>query len=191
MISDPPSPSPYPQVQPPGPAKHPYRWVIFLLLGVLGLTCLCMAVVAGLVIKNLSSIPGALGANQTLVDQFMRSGVKGDAPAAFALFSSRGQQKMPLSQIQTLFSGVHRDLFAGYQSITVTSYNYHTGSSDDPQADLNLPDGTFIVLRGIIHYDDDTDGSFSAVLEHVDQDTKLYSIDIGSLPRPSHNKQSG
>jgi hypothetical protein len=193
MISDSPSlsPSPYPQVQQPAPAKHSYRWVIFLLIGVLGLTFLCVALVAGLVIKNLSAIPSNITSSQTLVDQFMRAGVKQDPQAAFDLFSSRGQLQMPLTRIETLFSNGNRDLFSGYQSLEITSINLHTASGDGPFSDLNLPDGTFIVLRGTIHYDDEVDGTFSAVLEQLNQDMKLYNIDIGTPPSRSRVKQSG
>jgi len=195
MVSDSPSPSsspfPFPQVQPPGPAKQSYRWVIFLLIGILGLIFLCVVLVAGLVITNLSRLPANLGANQSLVDEFMHAGVKQDAQAAFALFSSRGQQNMPLGKIETLFSNTNHQLFTGYQSIEITSYNFHTGSGDDPLADLNLPDGTFIVLKGTIHYDDEVDGTFSAVLEQADQDTKLYSIEIDGPLSRLHNKKSG
>ncbi len=187
------SPSPYPQVQ-PGPAKKSYRWVIFVLIGVLGLTCLCAAVVAGLVITNLSRLPSDLGADQSLVDGFMLAGVKQDAQAAFDLFSSRGQQHMPLSKIQELFSGSSRPLFTGYQGVEVTSVGFHTGSgSDGPdsETDLNLPDGTFIILRGIIQYRDENEGTFTAVLEKIDQDVKLYDIQIGAPPSHIPKKQSG
>jgi hypothetical protein len=193
MIGEPstPSQSPYPQVQQPEPVKHTYRWVIFLLLGVLGLTFLCAALVAGLVIKNLSDLPANMGSSQSLVDQFMQAGVEQDANAAFVLFSDRGQLKMPLTRIETLFSNANRDLFIGYRNLQVTSYNIHTGSGDDPFSDLNLPDGTFIILRGTIHYNDDVDSTFSAVLEQLGQDMKLYNIDIGVPPSRFRGNQSG
>lgn len=190
MIGDSPSPSPFPQAQ-PEPANKPYRWVIFMLLGILGMTLLCAALVAGLAIKNLSQMPANLESNESLIDAFMRAGVKQDAAAAFVLFSSRGQLQMPLSKIETLFSSANHELFAGYQSMEITSYNLHTGSGDDPFMDLNLPDGAFIILRGTIHYDDDVDGTFSAVLEQVDQDLRLYSIEIGAPPSKFRNNQNG
>jgi hypothetical protein len=193
MISEPPPPSLFPQVQPqPAPARQSYRWVIFVLLGVLGLTFVCIAIVVALVVNNLSRLPAALGQNQTLVENFMHDGVQQDSQAAFALFSSRGQQQMPLSKIQDLFSKNNRPLFAGYQSLEVNSYNFHTGSGgSDPSTELDLPDGTFLILRGTVHYDNGVDGSFTAVLEQVDKDMMLYDVEISVPPARFRENRSG
>ncbi len=193
MISDTPNPppSPYPQVQPqPATGQRPYRWVIFLLLGILGLTLVCVAVVVALVASNLSKLPANLGADQSLLNDFMRAGVRQDARAAFALFSSRGQQHTPLDQIENMFSQNNRALFDGYQSLEITYYGFHTGTAGRDQG-MELPDGSFVVLRGTVHYDDGIDASFSAALEQVGQGMKLYSFTLAAPPSKFRNEQNG
>jgi len=174
---------------PPAPRRS-YRWVIFLMLGVLGLALVCVAVVVALVANNLSHLPANLGANQSLLDDFMRAGVRQDARAAFALFSSRGQQHTPLGQIEKMFSNDNRALFKGYERLEVTFYGVHTGSAAQYEG-IDLPDGSFIVVRGAVHYDDGMDGTFSAALEQMDQDTKLYSFSLAAPPSRFRNNQNG
>jgi hypothetical protein len=188
-----PEPQIPPEVPPdqPAPAKKPYRWVITVLVILLALTCLCAGVAAVLVIKSISQMPADMRSVESLIDKFMVAGTQQDSQAAFALFSGRGQQQMPLSEIEKLFQNDNRALFSGYQSLTTTSYNFHTGPGADQDSDQPLPAGTFAVLRGTLNYQGGVTGTFNAVLEQVGSDWKLYHIDIGVPPSKFRDNRSG
>jgi len=180
----------YPQVQ-PQPAKKSYRWLIIGLAGLLGLTCVCVGVVAVLVVRAMASMPADMRAVEGQIDQFMQDGMKHDAPAAFALFSARGQQKMPLADIQKLFGYNSNPLFIGYESLLTTSYRYHSGSDGDKDLDESLPAGSFAILEGVLNYEGGVSGTFDATLEQVGSEWKLYSIQIGVPPNKNRNNRSG
>jgi hypothetical protein len=188
--SFPQTPDEYPRVQ-TQPAKKSYRWLIISLAGLLGVTCLCLGVVAILVIRNIAAMPDDMRAIEQQVDRFMQDGVKRDAEAAFDLFSARGQQQMTLADIHKLFSASNAALFSGYQNLTTTGYRYHTatGSSDSP-AD-GLPDGAFTVLEGELNYEGGLTGNFSATVERVGSEWKLYNIQIDVPPEKFRNNRSG
>jgi hypothetical protein len=189
-IPDPQVSSEFTPVQ-PAPAKKSYRWVIILMVTILGLTCLCAGVAGLLVIKNISQMPADMRPVESLVDQFMVAGTHQDSKAAFSLFSTRGQQRMPLSQIERLFQNDNRALFTGYQGLTTTSYTNQSSPDADQDSDLGLPGGTFAVLRGTLHYEGGITGSFDAVLEQVGSDWKLYQMDIGVPPSKFRDNRSG
>ena len=189
-VPDPQVPSETPSIQ-PAPAKKSYRWVIIVLVILLVLTCLCAGVAAVLVIKSIYQMPADMRSVESLIDKFMVAGTHQDSQAGFALFSPRGQQQMPLSQIEKLFQNENRALFAGYQGLTTTSYDYHTGPDADQDSDLGLPGGTFAVLRGTLNYQGGITGTFDAALEQVGSDWKLYRIDIGVPPSRFRDDHSG
>jgi hypothetical protein len=175
----------------PQPAKKSYRWLIITLAGLLGLTCLCVGVVAVLVIRNIAQMPADMQAVEEQIDLFMQAGLKHDPEAAFALFSSRGQQKMPLSAIQKLFGHSNYPLFTGYESLMTTSYRFHSDPNGDQDSDDGLPDGAFAILHGVLNYEGGASGTFDATLEQVGSEWKLYDILIGVPPNKYHNNSSG
>ena len=180
----------YPQVQ-PQPAKKSYRWLIIGLVGLLGVTCVCIGVVAVLVIRNMSLMPADMQAVEGQINQFMQAGMKHDADAAFALFSTRGQQKMTLPAIQKLFGHGSNPLFIGYQGLQTTSYHYRTSTDGDTDTDAGLPAGNFAILEGVLNYAGGVSGTFDATLEQVGSGWKLYNIQIGVPPDKYRNNRSG
>jgi hypothetical protein len=186
-------PSPFPQTPPDfprlatQPAKKSYRWLIIGLAGLLVLTCLCVAGVAVILIRNIAAVPEDIQAIERQIDQFMQFGEKHDAESAFALFSTRGQQNMPLADIQKLFGRTNSDLFREYTGLTTSHYGFHTSTEGDQDSDGGLPSGSFVTLEGELEYEGDMRGTFDATLEQVDGQWKLYNIRIGAPEKFRHN----
>lgn len=151
------------------------RKIIGIVIGILALCSLiCIGVIgAGLIKVSIEKAP-----IESVLDTYMQNIVANDIESAYALFSPRMQSQMPKSDIEQMTEGNNIYLFDGYKSLSVQNINISATVATNP----DLPQGTVAKVSGIIFYEGEFTGQFSAVLEKVDGEWKIFGLNITVPP---------
>lgn len=175
-----PSASPAPSAPTPSPSAAQRSWRPALLVagGVAGTLCLCVAVVALLIVRGVFAISQEQAAITPVLQEFMTAMEARNVDAAYALFSRRAQRQTPRASLEEMIIGENYVLFDGYDDVTldVTNLTNSFNTNDD------LPQGTVATVNGSITYTGDVKGSVRAVLEKEDGVWRFLSINITVPP---------
>ena len=113
-----------------------------------------------------------------VIDAFMHEMEQEDAEGAYALFSTRAQRQIPLSDLEELLEGNNYVLSEGYKCVTVSNISVSTAFNSKP----NAPQGTVAEVSGPVTYAGGFTGRFTAVLEKEGDEWKLHHINITVPP---------
>jgi hypothetical protein len=172
--------SPLPVEPAPSAQRKSYRGLILLAALLILAACASGVAALALLVKNLGQIPAGMTASQKVIDQFMQAGVARDVNAAYALFSKNGQGASERSKIEQIFGARNRTLFAGYQTVEINSFRFHTDL--DFNLEGSIPEGTVANVAGILHYQDGRTRRIDAILEQQGGEWKIYDFDINLDP---------
>lgn len=155
-------------------------WRTVLIVGgiVLGILCLCVAVIAALIGRGVFAVTQEQTAITPVIQQFMSAMEQRDVDAAYKLFSSRAQRQTPIDELEALIAGANYVLFEGYQDATIEN----TSLTSSVNTNDNIPQGTVANVNGAISYADGVKGIFRAVLEKENGEWKLFSVNITVPP---------
>lgn len=112
------------------------------------------------------------------VDQMMRALAEKRVDDAYDMFSTRARRVLNKSDVNKMVEGINFAFYDGYLSIEVDKYNFQDSKTFDP----NIPQGTIAEVRGVVHYENGTDGTFISTLENEDGEWKIFNIDITVPP---------
>lgn len=155
------------------PSKKPKRWLrIILGAAIIFVVCACVGVVI------FGKILQERGPVESVLDAFMKYMATKDHDRAYALLSPRAQKQYPLSSLQGLTEGNNYVLYEGYKSLSIASINI----SLKIEPDENQPQGTVAEVSGTVTYEDDIQGTYSAVLEKIADIWKIYGIFVTVPP---------
>lgn len=137
-----------------------------------GLCCLCLCVVVcG---TSTSSVLEERPKIAKVIDAYMRAMADRDAEKAYALFSSRAQRQMSISEIKEGMEGANYVLFDGYVGAEVQTLYISVTANTNP----DVPQGRVARTGGIVKYQDGYSGSFQAILEQEGGVWKLHHINV-------------
>jgi len=163
-------------------AKRKRRNIIIVVGVIAALVCLCIGicVVAG----GWGAVTGLIKVAQerddvsAVIDEFMREMEKENAVAAYALFSTRAQRQIPLSDIEEMLEGNNFVLFEGYESVMVTNLSIKAAFNTNP----DLPQGTIAEVAGTVTYKGGITGGLTAVLEEEGDEWRMHRINVTVPP---------
>jgi len=112
------------------------------------------------------------------IHQFMLAMARKNTNAAYAVFSERAQEKVPLSKLQEMVQGNNYALFNRYDSVEAQWLNIGPAVSSNPE----MPQGIVARATGETRYTDGSVGRFEAVLERVKGEWKLDFINVTVSP---------
>lgn len=120
-----------------------------------------------------------------VIDSFMTSMVEKDTESAYALFSTRAQRQIKISELDKMLEGNNYYLFDGYRSIEIGNLNV----SKSFNTNQDMPQGTVATVDGTISYSNGFQGRFEAVLEKEGDVWPLHSINV-TVPPDKFKPQS-
>lgn len=152
---------------------------VLVIVGVLAAT-LCLCIGACVIIAGSGMVRAALERDdvEQVIYEFMSAMARRDTDAAYALFSTRAQRHVSLSQIEELLEGNNFVLFDGYQSASVMNLNLSAAFNTNP----DLPQGTVAKVNGVVTYEGGYTGSFNAMLEQEKGEWRLFNIHVTVPP---------
>ena len=158
------------------------KWIMLSLI-ILLVFCLC-CVNGGTLLFNAfqkaaQEQPNVLG----VVDTFMQKMEAQDLDGAYAKFSSRAQNQFKLEDLENYSDGAKFVLFDRYQDIEVRNINFKSAFNSDP----NQPQGEIVEFEGLVIYDYDFTGSFTAVLEKEDAVWRTHNFNVIVSPDKFEN----
>ncbi len=165
------------QETPTPPSKRTMNWKK-LFFGLLGIIFLCICLFAIVISRARMVIIEQEPFIQRVITEFMEAGERKDVDAAYAMFSPRAQKITPREQITTFIQGKTHVLFEDFESITITKLVISKTANIDP----NAPQGTVATVEGVVHYQGGVEGNFRAILEKVDDEWRIYGINITIPP---------
>lgn len=151
-------------------------WIIAGIIGVF--ICLCCAACLALTVSGVGRILLEKAPVEAVLKSFMEDMQAKDVEAAYGLFSPRSKQTTPLTDLKNMLEGNNYILFDGYENLTVQNLNFSAAINTNPE----MPRGTVANVTGMISYEDGYTGRFTAVLEKVDGQWKLFNINITVPP---------
>jgi hypothetical protein len=162
--------------------KKKQRTIVIIVVALIAVMCLCIGicVIAG----GFGTVTGIIRTAQerddvtAVIDQFMRAMEKKDAPAAYALFSTRAQRQMDLSDLEEMVTGSNYVVFDGYESIVVTNLGIKAAFNTNP----DVAQGTIAEVVAAITYKGGVTGKLTAVLEEEDGEWRLHNFNITVPP---------
>jgi hypothetical protein len=161
---------PLPEPQPQKSRKK--LWIILgIILGVLGL-CSIICLIA--VVFGIGNVMVEKAPVEAILDSYMKYMTVKDGEKAYELFSPRVQRQFPIAKQQELLVGNNYAIFEGYQSLAIQNLNISAVSNSDS----NAAQGTVAKVTGVIQYEGNIQGTFSSVLEKVDDHWKIHSINV-------------
>jgi len=156
------------------PGKKPTR-TILIVVGVLVLgTIVCI----GVFLLGARNIAVEKAPIEEVLHSFMISMVARDTTDAYALFSTRAQRQVPISNLENLLLGNNYVLFDGYQSLSVQNLNLQNVVNTNP----DIPSGYLANVTGAISYQDGFQGSITGLLEKENGKWRINSINITVPP---------
>lgn len=158
----------------PKPERKPAR----TLLIIAGVLVLGIIVCIGTILLGARKIAVEKGPIEEVLNSFMTAMVARDTTGAYALFSTRAQRQLPISNLEDLLQGNNYILFEGYQSLSVQNINLQNSINTNP----DLPQGTLAKVSGVISYRDDFQGGFTGQLEKENEKWRLTGINITVPP---------
>lgn len=168
-------PSEIPFVEPP---KKSNRTLLFIIGGVLLLICICAVLCVAAGGTGFAKVFQEREPVQAVISEFMQAMEEKNTDNAYALFSSRAQRQLDISEIEKMIEGNNFVLFEGYQSVEVLNINLTQAFNTDQ----DLPQGTVAKVDGTISYNDGFIGQFNAVLEKEGDVWRLHTINITVPP---------
>ena len=150
------------------------KLVLIIIAVVCLVICLCAVLCIGTGVFSIRNLVKENAQVKTIVDTFMQDMVANDIDSAYALFSPRSQSQTSEDDLRNMRSGSNAALFQGYDEITIHGLNIEMANSTDS----NAPQGMIANVSGLIQYKNGKIGQFEAVLEKVDKEWMLYSIDL-------------
>lgn len=156
------------------PTQKPKFNQLLIIGGMLLLLCLCIGVCIAAGGVGLFRVYQERAPIESVIDAFMRAMVEKDTDKAFALFSTRVQRQISMSDIEEMLEGNNYVLFEGYQSLEIQNINI----SKAVNTNQDLPQGTVATVDGIIFYDGDFAGTFDAVLEKEGAIWRLHRVNV-------------
>jgi hypothetical protein len=162
--------------------KKKRRTTVIVVAVVVVAVCLCssICVVAG----GWGIVTGIIKAAQerddvtAVIDQFMGEMEKKDAAAAYALFSTRAQRQMVLSNLEKLVEGSNYVIFDGYESVVVTNLSIKAAFNTN----ANAARGTIAEVAAVVTYEGGITGKLTAILEEEDGEWRLHNFNITVPP---------
>jgi hypothetical protein len=152
---------------------------IWIILGIaLGVLCLCSIACIAVFGTSMYKVSIEKPPVEALLNTFMQDMVAKDVEGAYALFAPRVQRQISIDDVQEMIEGNNYILFDGYQSLTVQNLNLGGSVNTNP----DVPQGTIARVNGFIEYSGSFTGSFSAMLEKVDDTWMIDRIDITVPP---------
>ena len=115
---------------------------------------------------------------EEVIDEFMRALLVKDADAAFALMSPRAQRLSKIASVEQLLQGNNFILIRGYTNLEIVGRTVSSQVTTNPDA----PQGRIAQVVGVIHYEDEIDSQFNAILEQAQGLWRIYSINITAPP---------
>ncbi len=160
------------------PPERPKR-NLRLILGISAVViCSCLAIGGAIIATGLNKVSSEKAPVEAVLDRFMQEMLAEDVDAAYALYSPRAQRQFAKSDLNTLLEGNNFVLIEGYQTLTISNLNIKAVVNTNP----DVPQGTVAEVTGIISYENEFSGQFTAILEKVDGDWLLDNINITVPP---------
>ena len=165
-----------------GAARKTRRTAVIVVGVVIATVCLCVGIC--IIAGGWGTVTGLIRVAQerddviAVIDEFMREMEGRDAAAAYALFSTRAQRQIPLSDIEEMLEGNNYVLFEGYENVVVTNLSVKAAFSTDP----DLPQGTIAEVTGVVKYEGGITGRLTAVLEEEGGEWRLHNINVTVPP---------
>lgn len=151
----------------------------FLIIGgMLLVICVCAVICIAAGGVGLFQINKEKAPLESVLDSFMLAMVARDTDKAFDLFSIRAQRQLSIDDMNEMLEGNNSVLFEGYQSLELQNIKI----SKAVNTNQNLPQGTVANVNGIIYYDSDFTGTFTAVLEKEGDNWRLHNINVTVPP---------
>jgi hypothetical protein len=168
-----------PGSSPATPAGTPRRrrlslGLVAIAIGVCLVGVLCGVLFGSALIKSVTERPRV----ERLLDEFMSAMVRGDASAAYSLFSARARRQVPLLEIERMLEGNNYVLFEGYERLTVANMQVEVAVNTDP----NVPQGTVANVEAVIEYEGGFTGSMQALLEQEQSEWRLDRVNVTVPP---------
>jgi hypothetical protein len=161
----------------PQPKKSKKKtWVIVGI--VLGVLLLCSIVCVAVFGTGMYKIYKEKAPVESVLDTYMQHMEDKDAESAYALFSPRAQRQVPVSDVQEMLEGNNYILFEGYRSLSVSNLNISAALNTNP----DLPQGTVVIVTGVIQFEGGIQGSFNGTLEQVDGNWMIDAMYITVPP---------
>jgi hypothetical protein len=171
------APQAQPDIIPPAPrSSSKIPWIVAGLIGIL--VCFCCAVCLALVALAVGKVFLEKAPVEAVLKSFMTDMKARDAHSAYDLFSPRSKRTTPLKNLEQMLQGNNYILFDGYEDLSVQNLNISAAVNTNP----DMPQGTVANVDGTISYANGVTGSFTAVLEKVDGQWKLFNINITFPP---------
>lgn len=162
--------------QDPNPitTKKSNKTLRIILVTVAAVLCLCSAVCAVVFALGIGKAMVEKEPVEAVLDSYMDAMTAKDADRAYKLFSPRAQKQVDKLKLTEAIEGKNYILFEGYQGITADRLNLGAYANSN----ANLPQGTVANVNGTVLYEGGIRGNFTAVLEKVDGQWMIHSINI-------------
>lgn len=157
---------------------------VWIIAGCVGVVLIFMCAIAGLALVlglQASNIPEQAPINSVL-DEFMKDMVAEDIMSAFELFSPNGQRGIYPNDLTDMIEVGDKVLFVGYDRISADKITLDKALNNTSEQ----ADGLVARVTGKVYYQDGKVASFTASLETVEGEWRLYSI---TLNEPMNNNQ--
>jgi len=152
---------------------------LWLIAGIIiALICICSILCIAVIGVSGFKVGAEKAPVESVLGTFMKDMEAKDFKSAYALFSPRSQRQVPMSDLEKMGQGNNYVLFEGYESITIQNLNLTAAANTNP----DMPQGTVASVTATISYKGGFTGKLTAVLEKVDNEWKLFNINVTVPP---------
>jgi hypothetical protein len=156
------------------PVKRRGRRTLWIGLAVGIVLCLCVAIcVAAASTLIYRGITDRVKIERRL-ETYMEAMRSRDTARAYEMLSDHARQTTTQADLDALTQGTNYAVFAGYQSLKITTTQINSQFNTDPR--------TRAEVSGTIRYEDGTEGNFSASMEKYGKHWFVYSVRITIPP---------
>jgi hypothetical protein len=148
--------------------------VLGIIAAVCVVICLCAVLCIGTGVFGIGSVVKEKTPIKAVLNTFMEDLESNDFDEAYALFSPRAQRQTTVDDIRRMRSGINEVLFQSYEGLRINNFNIESSVN----ADVDQPQGVVATVSGKLLYESGASGEFEAILEKVDGEWKLYSMDL-------------
>jgi hypothetical protein len=168
----------------PNPPKKSNKAIIWIIIVcALCLGCITIIGVSVMLAKGIKGLGNTSQEATTVIESYIRDMAAREYEPAYDLLCPKAQKKVSVEDLKKLTEGNNYELYDGFESISIVNFRSTQAFNTNP----NLPQGDVLTLDGSVIYSDDFTGTFSATLEKVDGEWKIFSIFITIPPNKVEN----